>query len=160
MQEDKTKIATRWHSSTRYKNGLKWVQITLQNIPVEQTSSSLSYVSFPFTPSECGLGGGSTSNVHCDIVSWERKCAVCVCVRTTGLSLHHLGSCCRGKCWLLITKHSSFSICWLHTSQSKPKSHRALGPWFASGYKNLTEEKAPEVKRAIPKKGRQLQRVS
>lgn len=38
----------RWHSSTRYKNDLKWLQITLQNIPVEQTSSSPNYILFPF----------------------------------------------------------------------------------------------------------------
>lgn len=89
MQQDKTKIAIlRWHSSPRYKNGLKWLQITWQNIPVEQTSSLSTTYCFLFACSDCGnenqgweRWGPLKIHIDCDIVSeQERERGVCVCV--------------------------------------------------------------------------------
>lgn len=84
MQQDKTKIAILWwHSSTRFKNGLKWLQITSQNIPVEQTSSSLHYLLFPFGNR---WGGGVHLKFTLTVTLFQNKrekdecmcvCAVC-----------------------------------------------------------------------------------
>lgn len=95
MQQDKTKIAIlRWHSSTRYKIGLKCFQITWQNIPAEQTSSFLNYLLFPFYL--FGMwqrkSSGDPLKIHtdADIVSGqerERGMCVCVCVVVASTAL-------------------------------------------------------------------------
>lgn len=129
MQQGKTKIAKlRWHSNTRYRNGLKWLQITWENIPVEQTSSLLNCLLFPsyLFGSWQRISAGDPLKIHIDsdIVShkgenevWECVCFLCVWM-CAGSSFHGLGSCCRGKCWLLITRETWLFFCLLAISHT------------------------------------------